>query len=70
MLLTPFQSSIHYTPPVTTLYYIRQCKDETLQSYFKRFNAEVSMVHEATDETVKNFLIVGVRVRFDFWKEL
>ena len=28
------------------------------------------MVHGATDETVKNFLIAGVRVGSDFWKDL
>lgn len=41
-----------------------------LQSYFQRFNAEVSTVRRATDETIKNFLIAGVKVRIDFWKNL
>ena len=70
MFLTQFQSSIHYAPHVTTLANIRQRKDETLQSYFKRFNSKVPMVRGATDETIKNFLIARVRVGSDFQKEL
>ena len=70
MFLTQFQSSIHYAPPVTTLANIRQKEGETLQAYFRRFNAEVPQVRGATDEIVKNFLIAGVRVGTDFWKAL
>ncbi|KAK1356083.1 hypothetical protein POM88_049339 [Heracleum sosnowskyi] len=39
-------------------------------SYFKRFNADVPTVRGASDETIKNFLIAGVRVGTDFWKNL
>ena len=70
MFLTQFQSSIHYAPPVTTLANIRQREDETLQSYFKRFNSEIPTSKEQQMKTVKNFLIAGVRVGSDFWKEL
>ncbi|KAK1363262.1 hypothetical protein POM88_038823 [Heracleum sosnowskyi] len=70
MFLIQFQSSIHYAPPVTTLANIKQRDGETLQEYFKRFNAEVPTVRGASEETIKNFLIAGVRVGTDFWKNL
>ncbi|KAK1389694.1 hypothetical protein POM88_017872 [Heracleum sosnowskyi] len=70
MFLIQFQSSIHYAPPVTTLANIKQRDGETLQEYFKRFNAEVPTVRGASEEIIKNFLIAGVRVGTDFWKNL
>ncbi|XP_074350121.1 uncharacterized protein LOC141689665 [Apium graveolens] len=43
---------------------------EILTSYFKRFNAESTLVRGATDETLKILLIAGLRVGTDFWKHL
>ena len=41
-----------------------------MREYFKRFNAEVPRVRPTSKETLKNFLIAGVRPGTDFWKEL
>ncbi|XP_063948134.1 uncharacterized protein LOC108216938 [Daucus carota subsp. sativus] len=62
--------TVKYAPPVTTLANIKQKEGETLHAYFKRFNAESSNVRGATDETLKSFLVVGLRVGTDFWKHL
>lgn len=45
-------------------------KGESLQAYFKRFNVGGTGVRGATDETLKGFLIGGLRVRTDFRKHL
>ncbi|XP_063942758.1 uncharacterized protein LOC135150401 [Daucus carota subsp. sativus] len=70
MFLTQFQATVKYAPPVTTLANIKQKEGETLHAYFKRFNAESSNVRGATDETLKSFLVAGLRVGTDFWKHL
>lgn len=70
MFLIRFQSSIHYAHHVTILANIKQNEKETCKSYFKRFNAEVQTVRGAIDETIKNFLIIGVRVGTDIRKNL
>ncbi|XP_074363975.1 uncharacterized protein LOC141704675 [Apium graveolens] len=43
---------------------------ESLTSYFKRFNAESTLVRGATDETLKIVLIAGLHVGTDLWKHL
>ncbi|XP_074360580.1 uncharacterized protein LOC141700792 [Apium graveolens] len=63
-------AAVKYTPPVTTLANVKQKEGESLTSYFKRFNAESTLVRGATDETLKILLIAGLRVRADFWKHL
>ncbi|XP_074336593.1 uncharacterized protein LOC141673751 [Apium graveolens] len=45
-------------------------ENESLTSYFKRFNTESSSVRGASDEALKSFLIAGLRVGSDFWKHL
>ncbi|KAK1404812.1 hypothetical protein POM88_004417 [Heracleum sosnowskyi] len=69
LLLTKFQSTVKYAPPVNTLANIKQ-KGESLQSYFKRFNAESTLVRGAIDESLKSFLIAGLQVGTNFWKHL
>ncbi|XP_074323878.1 uncharacterized protein LOC141660794 [Apium graveolens] len=61
---------VKYTPPVTMLANVKQKEGESLTSYFKRFNAESTLVRGATDETLKILLIAGLRVGTDFWKHL
>ncbi|XP_074363494.1 uncharacterized protein LOC141704042 [Apium graveolens] len=70
LFLTQFQAVVKYTPPVTTLANVKQKEGESLTSYFKRFNAESTLVRGATDETLKILLIAGLRVGTDFWKHL
>ncbi|XP_074359639.1 uncharacterized protein LOC141699684 [Apium graveolens] len=70
LFLTQFQAAVKYTPPVTTLANVKQKEGESLTSYFKRFNAESTLVRGATDETLKILLIAGLRVGTDFWKHL
>ncbi|XP_074368281.1 uncharacterized protein LOC141708514 [Apium graveolens] len=70
LFLTKFQAVVKYTPPVTTLANVKQKEGESLTSYFKRFNAESTLVRGATDETLKILLIAGLRVGTDFWKHL
>ncbi|XP_074351661.1 uncharacterized protein LOC141690789 [Apium graveolens] len=56
-----------------TGYHAGQCKTERreiLTSYFKRFNAESTLVRGTTDETLNILLIAGLRVGIDFWKHL
>ncbi|KAK1380894.1 hypothetical protein POM88_027638 [Heracleum sosnowskyi] len=70
MFVTQFRASVMFAPPVNTLANIKQRDNETLNEYFKRFNAEVPRVRKTTDETYKNFLIAGVKPVTEFWKEL
>ncbi|KAL8155584.1 hypothetical protein AgCh_000826 [Apium graveolens] len=70
LFLTQFQAAVKYTPPVTMLANVKQKEGESLTSYFKRFNAESTLVRGATDETLKILLIAGLRVGTDFWKHL
>ncbi|XP_074351431.1 uncharacterized protein LOC141690538 [Apium graveolens] len=70
LFLTQFQAAVKYTPPVTTLANVKQKEGESLTSYFKRFNAESTLVRGATDETLKILLIARLRVGTDFWKHL
>lgn len=51
---------------MTFLANIKQREGETLSSNFKRFSAKATGVRGATDETLKNFLIAGLRVGTDF----
>ena len=62
-----FRASVTYAPPANTLANIKQKEHETLREYFKRFNAEVPRVRPTSKETLKNFLIAGVRPGTDFW---
>ncbi|XP_074336041.1 uncharacterized protein LOC141673207 [Apium graveolens] len=61
LLLTQFQAAVKYTPPVTTLANVKQKERECLTSYFKKFNAESTLVRGATVETLKILLIAGLR---------
>ncbi|XP_074378337.1 uncharacterized protein LOC141719870 [Apium graveolens] len=70
LFLTKFQAAVRYAPSVTTLANIKQRENESLTSYFKRFNAESTIVRGASDEVLKSFLIAGLRVGLDFWKHL
>ncbi|XP_074368018.1 uncharacterized protein LOC141708339 [Apium graveolens] len=70
LFLTQFQAAAKYTPPVTTLANVKQKEGESLTSYFKRFNAESTLVRGATDEILKILLIAGLRVGTNFWKHL
>ncbi|XP_074362906.1 uncharacterized protein LOC141703225 [Apium graveolens] len=70
LFLTKFQAAVRYAPSVTTLANVRQRENESLTSYFKRFNAESTSVRGASDEALKSFLIAGLRVGSDFWKHL
>ncbi|XP_074378162.1 uncharacterized protein LOC141719683 [Apium graveolens] len=60
LFLTQFQAAVKYTPPVTTLANMKQKEGESLTSYFKRFNAESTLVRGATDETLKILLIAAI----------
>ncbi|XP_074374110.1 uncharacterized protein LOC141714492 [Apium graveolens] len=70
LFLTKFQAAVRYAPSVTTLANVRQRENESLISYFKRFNAESTSVRGASYEALKSFLITGLRVGSDFWKHL
>ncbi|XP_074376857.1 uncharacterized protein LOC141718373 [Apium graveolens] len=70
LFLTKFQAGVRYAPSVTTLANVKQRENESLMSYFKRFNAESTSVRGASDEALKSFLIAGLRVGSDFWKHL
>ncbi|XP_074374149.1 uncharacterized protein LOC141714533 [Apium graveolens] len=70
LFLTMFQAALRYGPSVTTLANVKQRENESLTSYFKRFNVESTSVRGALDEVLKSFLIAGLRVGSDFWKHL
>ncbi|XP_074342571.1 uncharacterized protein LOC141680172 [Apium graveolens] len=70
LFVRKFQSTLHYSPPVATLANIKQREEESLAEYFRRFNAEVSKVRGASEETIKNFLIAGLKEDSKFWKSL
>ncbi|XP_074323876.1 uncharacterized protein LOC141660793 [Apium graveolens] len=46
LFLTKFQAVVRYAPSVTTLANVKQMENESLTSYFKRFNAESTSVRE------------------------
>ena len=70
LFLTHFQATMTYRPPYTTLANIKQEPGESLQNYFKRFNAEVTKVEKAPESSLVCMLITGILPRTDFWKEL
>ncbi|XP_074357369.1 uncharacterized protein LOC141697053 [Apium graveolens] len=70
LFVRQFQSTLHYSPPVATLANIKQREGEPLAEYFRRFNAEVPKVRGASEETIKNFLIAGLKEGSKFWKSL
>lgn len=70
MFMVQFQAATKYAPPVTTLANLKQRENEPLSSFFKRFNQCAIGVQDATDETLKSFLIAGLRIGTDFWKHL
>ncbi|XP_060968479.1 uncharacterized protein LOC133036027 [Cannabis sativa] len=59
-----------YRPPYTTLANIKQEVGESLQNYFKRFNAEVTKVEKAPMSSLVCMLITSFLQRTEFWKEL
>ncbi|XP_074373741.1 uncharacterized protein LOC141714099 [Apium graveolens] len=70
LFIRQFQSTLHYSPHVATLANIKQSKGEHLAEYFRRFNNEVPKVRGAREETIKNFLIAGLKKGSKFWKSL
>ncbi|XP_074337526.1 uncharacterized protein LOC141674725 [Apium graveolens] len=70
LFVRQFQSTLHYSPHVATLANIKQREGEPLAEYFRRFNAEVPKVRGASEETIKNFLIAGLKEGSKFWKSL
>ncbi|XP_074323241.1 uncharacterized protein LOC141660176 [Apium graveolens] len=70
LFLRKFQADVRYAPSVTTLANVKQMENESLISYFKRFNAESTGIRGASDEVLKSFLIAGLRVGSDFLKHL
>lgn len=70
LFVSQFRASIAYAPPENILANIKQKDNETLKEYFKRFNDQVRRMRQSSKETLKNFLIMGVRLGTDFWKEL
>ena len=70
MFMMQFQAATKYASPVTTLANVKQRDNETLTAYFKRFNQESMGLRGASYETLKNFLIAGLKVGTNFWKHL
>ncbi|XP_074336414.1 uncharacterized protein LOC141673562 [Apium graveolens] len=70
LFIRQFQSTLHYSPPVATLANIKQREGEPLAEYFRRFNTEVPKVRGVSEETIKNFLIAGLKEGSKFWKSL
>ncbi|XP_060969647.1 uncharacterized protein LOC115717912 [Cannabis sativa] len=52
LFLTHFQATMTYRPPYTTLANIKQEPGESLQDYFKQFNAEVTKVEKAPESSL------------------
>ncbi|KAM6563255.1 hypothetical protein CsatB_023253 [Cannabis sativa] len=69
LFLMHFQATMMYKPPYTTLANIKQEVGESLQDYFKCFNAEVTKVEKAPESSLVCMLITCVLPRTDFWKE-
>uniref|UniRef100_A0A803NHZ4 Retrotransposon gag domain-containing protein n=1 Tax=Cannabis sativa TaxID=3483 RepID=A0A803NHZ4_CANSA len=59
LFLTHFQATMRYRPPYTTLANIKQEVSESLQDYFKRFNAEVTKVEKVSESSLVCMLITG-----------
>ncbi|XP_074327988.1 uncharacterized protein LOC141665903 [Apium graveolens] len=70
LFIRQFQSTLHYLPHVATLANINQREGEPLEEYFRRFNVKVPKVRGASEETIKNFLIAGLKEGSKFWKSL
>lgn len=61
LVVTQFWASVAYAPQVKTLANIKQKDYETLRVYLKCLNDKIPKYRKALDDSVKNFLIVGVR---------
>ncbi|XP_074327691.1 uncharacterized protein LOC141665602 [Apium graveolens] len=70
LFVRQFQSTIHYSPHMATLANIKRREAEPLAEYFRRFNTEVPNVRGASKETIKNFMIAGLKEGSKFWNSL
>ncbi|KAL2532925.1 Retrotrans gag domain-containing protein [Abeliophyllum distichum] len=55
---------------ITQLNDIQQKEEETVKSYFKRFNNVINKIETVTDEKALDALLTGLHMRTPFWRDV
>ena len=70
MFMRQFQGACKYATPLSRLASIKQGPTETLKAYIKRFNDELTTIHNPQKNDVMMLAISGVRPDTPFWDKL
>ena len=70
MFMRQFQRAYKYAAPLSCLASIKQGTNETLKSYIKHFNDELTTIHNPQENKVMMEVISGVRPDSPFWDKL
>ena len=70
MFMRQFQGARKYVTPLSCLANIKQRPNETLKVYIKRFNDELTTIHNPQENEVMMAAISGVRPDTPFWDKL
>ena len=70
MFMHQFQGARKYATPLSRLASIKQRPNETLKAYIKRFNDELTTIHNPQENGVMMVAISGVRLNTHFWDKL
>ena len=65
-----FQGARKYVTPLSRMDNIKQGSNETLKAYVKRFNEELTTIHNPQENVVLMEAISGVRPETPFWDKL
>ena len=70
LFMRQFQGARKYATPLNSLASIKQGSNETLKVYVKRFNEELTTIHNPKENEVLMAAISGVRLETPFWDKL
>ena len=68
MFMRQFQGAHKYVTPLSRLASIKKGPSETLKSYIKHFNDELTMIHNTQENGVMMAAISEVRPNTLFWR--
>ena len=70
LFMLQFQGARKYVTPLSRLASIKQGLHETLKEYVRRFNEELTTIHNSQENSVLMAMISGVRPETHFWDKL
>ena len=70
MFMRQFQGAHKYATPLSCFSNIKQGPNETLKAYIKRFNDELTTIHNPKKNGVMMVAMSGVRPKTPFWDKL